>query len=134
MAGVYGEFLGFFPELFEDFEVYRHDADVVSGYRLEYARTVRGIRQSNDAKATGWGPKTLPLVNVESSYILWTYEPVDMATEFVRIDGRMHRPMSESRFVLEGGFYETRLDMVAGNDGTKGSTPELSGGKFWPAG
>ena len=38
MSGVYGEFLGFFPELFEIFEVYTHIDDRVSGYDLSFEK------------------------------------------------------------------------------------------------
>lgn len=130
MPGVYGEFLGFFSELFEDFEVVRHEDDVVSGYRLGPSRTVRGIRQSESYRIDGGKPKTLPTINVGAKYWLWTYSEIDIASEFVRIDGRIFRPVSESMFVREGGFYETALELVAGNDGTKDMTPELAEGEF----
>lgn len=130
MAGVYGDFLAYFSELFETFDVYRQTPDTVSGYTVEPVRKMRGIRQTNDTYLSAGKPKTLPVVNVTSSYILWSEEPVDVATEFVMIDGRMHRPVSTSRLAVEGGFYETQLDAVAGNDGTNDMTPELAGGRF----
>lgn len=130
MAGVYGEFLGFFPELFEQFRVFKQEPDVVSGYKLEYHRTVQGVRQTNNIYVDENRKKQLPLMDIVLSYWLWTYDKIDPATEFVEIDGKMFRPMSESLFNREGGFYETRLDSVVGNDGTKDETPELTEGKF----
>lgn len=130
MPGVYGEFLAFFSELFEEFEVYRQSPDIVSGYALMPTRKIIGIRQTNDRKMSGWGPRNLSVLNPESSFMLWTYEPIDMANEFVKIDGKMHRPVKDSAFVREGGFYETVLDMVSGNDGTNEQTPELAKGRF----
>lgn len=130
MAGIYGEFLAFFSELFEDFGVYRHEDDTVSGYSLEKVGTVRGIRQSESYKASAGAPRTVPVLNVGAKYWLWTYGPVDMAREFVEIDGRMFRPVTESVFVREGGFYETVLELVVGNDGTKDMTPELAEGTY----
>lgn len=129
-GGIYGDFLGYFSELFEDFEVFTQTPDTVSGYSLSPARTVRGIRQSNDTSMTGNRPKTLPVVNITPSFMLWTYEPIDMATEFVRIDGRMFRAVKEGLFNREGGFYETVLEALAGNDGTKSFSPELTEGVF----
>ena len=46
MGGVYGEFLGFFPELFEDFKIYKYETDTVSGYKLTYDRTISAIKQT----------------------------------------------------------------------------------------
>lgn len=130
MGGVYGDFLSFFPELFEDFDVFSQKPDVVSGYEVKPLRTVRGIKQSDDSKLKDWGPHTLHVVNVASAFILWTYEPFDIVNEFVRIDGKMYRPTKESFFQREGGFYETRVEAVAGNDGVNRTTPELYGGRY----
>lgn len=130
MAGAYGEFIGFFPELFESFDVYKQEPDVSSGYRLEKSRTVSGIRQSIAQEVDEYRKKQLLVMDINISYWFWSYDRLDPATEFVEIDGRMFRPMSESLFNREGGFYETRLDMVVGNDGTKGYSPELSKGAF----
>lgn len=130
MAGVYGEFLAFFSELFEDFEVYRQQPDVVSGYTLGHSRSVRGIRQTNGLAVEGGKPKTLAVLNIAVSYMLWTYEPFSVSDEFVKIDGRIFRPIAESAFIREGGFYETKFESLSGNDGTKTDVIEVTQGVY----
>jgi hypothetical protein len=49
MGGVYGEFLGFFPELMEEFEVYKYKTRRDSGYDLAFSRKINAIRQSRKA-------------------------------------------------------------------------------------
>ena len=64
MAGVYGEFLGFFPELMEDFWIYTHEDDRVSGYKLIPDRRIRGIRQTNNDYVDTKRAKELPLLDI----------------------------------------------------------------------
>lgn len=130
MGGVYGDFLSFFSELFETFDVFSQSPDIVSGYSVKPSRFVQGIRQTDDTKLKDWGPHTLHVVNVASAFVLWTYEPFDLTSEFVRIDGKMYRPTKESLFQREGGFYETRVEAVVGNDGFDRKSPELYGGRY----
>lgn len=133
MGGVYGEFLGFFPELFETFEVYTHEDDRVSGYNLTFKKRVKGIRQTTneyvDIKRMS-RTKDLPILDIGQKYMFWSYEKLDMATEFVKIDEEYYRPMKIAQFNREGGFWETALEKVVGNDGTKDYTPELEEGNF----
>lgn len=130
MAGVYGEFLGFYSELFEDFEVYKQTPDNVSGYTLTFSKKIRGIKQSNDVYTSKDKYKSIPVLDIGRGYWLWTYEKIELKDEFVKIDGKYYRPMNTSEFNREGGFYETRLEMVVGNDGTKNLTPPLAEGEF----
>lgn len=132
MPGIYGEFLGFFSELYETFKVYKQTPDVVSGYSLEFSRNVTGIRQSISQgivdKKSGRMKHEVQVMDIGSSYTLWTQERIDPATEFVEIDGSMYRPMTASVFNREGGFYEITVDMIVGNDGTKNEEAELAEG------
>lgn len=130
MAGVYGEFLGFFPELFETFEVYTHEDDRVSGYKLTLEKKIQGIRQSTNEYIDTKRAKELPLLDIGQKYTFWSYEKLDIATEFVAIENQMYRPMKVAQFNREGGFWETVLEKVVGNDGTKNETPELEEGTF----
>ena len=59
-------------------------------------------------------------------YTFWSYTKLDIATEFVKIDDEYYRPMKTAQFNREGGFWETVLEKVVGNDGTKNETPELA--------
>lgn len=131
MGGVYGEFLAYFSELFEDFKVYKQIPKVASGYALEYSRAVKGIRQSDGVYVIQKNRKhTVNAMGIGAAYTLWTYERIDPATEFVEIDGRMFRPMKSPDFSREGGFWETALEAVEGNDGSQNDNMELAGGTF----
>ena len=130
MAGVYGEFLGFFPELFEEFNIYTHEDDRVSGYKLTFEKKITGIRQTTNEYIDTKRAKELPLLDIGQRYTFWSYEKLDIATEFVAIDEEMYRPMKVAQFNREGGFWETMLEKVVGNDGTNNETPELEEGEF----
>ena len=130
MAGVYGEFLGFFPELFEEFNIYTHEDDRVSGYKLTFEKKITGIRQTTNEYIDTKRAKELPLLDIVQRYTFWSYEKLDIATEFVAIDEEMYRPMKVAQFNREGGFWETMLEKVVGNDGTNNETPELEEGEF----
>lgn len=130
MGGVYGDFLAFFSELEEEFKVYRYETRRDSGYNLTYSRTISAVRQSVAAKVDEKRYKQLAVLDIEKSYIIWTRECVRLEEEFVEIDGRMYRAMNQPDFNIEGGFWETRVNMIVGNDGTKRESPELDGGVF----
>ena len=130
MAGVYGEFLGFFPELFEMFSVYTHEDNRVSGYDLTFEKKIKGIRQTTNEYIDMKRAKELPLLDIGQRYTFWSYTKLDIATEFVEIDGEMYRPMKVAQFNREGGFWETVVEKVVGNDGTEMTTPELTEGDF----
>ena len=126
MAGVYGEFLGFFPELFETFQIYTHEDDRVSGYKLTPKKKITGIRQTTNEYVDTKRAKELPLLDIGQRYTFWSTEKLDIATEFIEVDGEMYRPMKIAQFNREGGFWETVIEKVVGNDGTKDYTPELA--------
>lgn len=130
MSGVYGEFLGFFPELFETFEIYTHEDDRVSGYNLNFEKKIQGIRQTTNEYIDMKRAKELPLLDIGQRYTFWSYTKLDIATEFVKIDNEYYRPMKIAQFNREGGYWETVLEKVVGNDGTKDYTPELEEGSF----
>ena len=130
MGSVYGEFLGYFSELFENFEVYTHEDDRVSGYKLTFEKKIQGIKQTSKEYIDLKRAKELPQLDIGQRYYFWSYEKLDIATEFVKIDNEYYRPMSKAQFNREGGYWETVLDKVVGNDGTKDYTPELEAGTF----
>ena len=119
MGGCYGEFLGFFPELMETFEVYKYKTLRDSGYDLKFSRKINAIRQSRKANIDEYRYKQLPIMDIEKSYYIWTSQKLVLEDEFIKIDD-----------VREGGFWETRVDKVIGNDGTKENDDEIIGGDF----
>ena len=130
MGGVYGEFLAYFPELFEEFKVYKQNPRLDSGYDLDGYRTIVGVRQNDRSYIVDKTNRKNFVLDIGNAYTLWTYEKIDHATEFVEIDGEMYRPMSMSAFNREGGFYETSLERVVGGDGTKDESLELTDGEW----
>lgn len=130
MGGVYGEFLAYFSELFEDFKVYKQKPKVASGYDLEFSRTERGVRQSVAQTIVDKTKKRAGVMDIGEEWTLWTYNKIDPATEFVEIDGRMFRPMSSSKFNREGGFFEMTVEAIVGNDGSQNENEELENGAF----
>ena len=130
MSGVYGEFLGFFPELMETFEVYKYKTLRDSGYDLKFSRKINAIRQSRKANIDEFRYKQLPVIDIEKSYYIWTSQKLVLEDEFIKIDDELYRPMETSTFVIEGGFWETRVDKIIGNDGTKENDDDIIGGNF----
>ena len=130
MSGVYGEFLGFFPELMEPFDVYKYKTRRDSGYDLTFSRTINAIKQSRKANVDEYRYKQLPVMDVEKSYYMWTSQKLQIENEFIQIDGELYRQMETSTFVREGGFWETRVDKIIGNDGRKENDDEIIGGSF----
>ena len=130
MGGCYGEFLGFFSELMETFDVYKYKTRRDSGYDLSFSRKLNAIKQSRKANVDEYRYKQLPIMDIEKSYYMWTSQKLQMEDEFIEIDGELYRQMETSTFVREGGFWETRFDKIIGNDGRKENDDEIIGGSF----
>lgn len=130
MGGVYGEFLGFFPELMESFNLYKYKTRRDSGYDLSFSRELKAIKQSRKANVDEYRYKQLPVMDIEKSYYIWTSQKLQMEDEFIEIDGELYRQMETSAFVREGGFWETRVDKIIGNDGRKENDDDIIGGEF----
>ena len=81
-----GEFLGFFPELMETFEVYKYKTLRDSGYELTFSRKINAIRQSRKANVDEYRYKQLPVMDIEKSYYVWTSQKLVLEDEFVKID------------------------------------------------
>ena len=125
-----GEFLGFFTELMEPFDVYKYKTRRDSGYDLTFSRKINAIRQSRKANIDEFRYKQLPVMDIEKSYYVWTSQKLVLENEFIKIDEEYYRPMETSVFVREGGFWETRVDKIIGNDGTKENDDDIIGGDF----
>lgn len=130
MGGVYGEFLAYFSELMERFKVVKQNARLDSGYDLGTFRYVQGIRQNEGSYFVDKANRKNYTADIGNRYTLWTYEPIDAATEFVEIDGGMYRPMNQAAFNREGGFYEMAVERLVGSDGTKNESLELTDGAW----
>lgn len=125
-----GEFLGFFSELMETYDVYKYKTRRGSGYDLTFSRKLNAIKQSLKVNIDEFRYKQLPVIDIEKSYYMWTSQNLQMEDEFVEIDGELYRQMETSVFVREGGFWETRVDKIIGNDGRKENDDDIIGGDF----
>ena len=67
-------------------------------------------------------------MDIEKSYYIWTSQKLVLEDEFIKIDDELYRPMETSTFVR--GFWETRVDKIIGNDGTKENDDDIIGGDF----
>ena len=67
-------------------------------------------------------------MSIGKQYYFWAYEKIDIATEFIEIEGEMYRLMKQAAFNREGGYWETVIEQVVGNDGTERQEPELDDG------
>ena len=130
MGGVYSEFIGFFPELFENFKIYKYKTRTVSGYDLTYDRTIRAIKQTVWQAIDATNRNKLPVLSIGNQFYFWAYEKVDIATEFIEIDGKMFRLVKQAAFNREGGYWETVIEQVVGNDGTERDEPEIVEGTW----
>lgn len=130
MGGVYGEFLGFFPELMETYDVYKYKTRRDSGYDLTFSRKLNAIKQSRKSNVDEFRYKQLPVMDIVKSYYMWTSQKLQIEDEFVEIDGELYRQMETSVFVREGGFWETIVEKIIGNDGRKENDDDIIGGDF----
>lgn len=125
MAGIYGDFLGHFSELREQFTFETFVAKVGGGYEITGSGTFTGIRQTADRFMND----RHGVLHREQAYILWTETKLDATSIFVIIDGKRYRIPSDAPYNREGGFYRYELHVVVGwTDETE--SPSVTTGTF----
>lgn len=137
--GVYGDFLGPFTELFEDYEIAECTPKVGGGFDVKPIRTIHGYIQdgesglnvrdnySRNALSSGSGSGVVSELNM---CYLYTYEPLNLMNNFVMYKGSPYRPMVDSDYIKEGSFIVTELHKVVGTTGISETTIELAKGAF----
>lgn len=128
--GVYGDFLGVFSELFEEYDVVKCEPKVGGGYITTPIKKIYGYIQdgesgldvrdsySRSALSSGTGAGIVSELNI---CYLYTREEPELFTNFIMYKGSPYRPMSSSNYQKEGSFVVTELHKVIGDSsiGTK---------------
>lgn len=128
--GVYGDFLGVFAELMEEYEIVKCTPNIGAGYDTSPIGKVQGYIQdgesglnvrdnySRHASSTGSASGIVSEFNV---CFLYTREPINLYGNFVLYKGSPYRSLSDSNYKKEGDLIVTELHKVVGN--TTGETP-----------
>ena len=122
--GVYGDFLGVFSELFEEYDVVKCEPKVGGGYITTPIKKIYGYIQdgesgldvrdsySRSALSSGTGAGIVSELNI---CYLYTREEPELFTNFIVYKGSPYRPMSSSNYQKEGSFVVTELHKVVGD-------------------
>lgn len=122
--GVYGDFLGVFSELFEEYDVVKCEPKVGGGYITTPIKKIYGYIQdgesgldvrdsySRSALSSGTGAGIVSELNI---CYLYTREEPELFTNFIMYKGSPYRPMSSSNYQKEGSFVVTELHKVVGD-------------------
>lgn len=125
MAGIYGEFLGFFSELHKNYPLYERE-NKINNLELTKKGEVSGIVQS--AGNTLEDKKT----TMERSHIaFWTETKLNTKKDCLQIFGKFYAVIKEDYFSIEGGFSSYLLEYIQGakeDETTK--TGEITKGVF----
>ena len=137
--GVYGDFLGVFSELFEEYDVVKCEPKVGGGYITIPIKKIYGYIQdgesgldvrdsySRSALSSGTGAGIVSELNV---CYLYTREEPELFTNFIMYKGSPYRPMSSSNYQKEGSFVVTELHKVVGDASMNTEITEIVKGTF----
>lgn len=127
MSGVYGEMLGIFPELMEDYEVFSMKPLVKGGWSERTPlKTVSAYISMTKPAKLGYEDG-----NTESNHAGTMWVEHDFGDEhlpqgsYVEYHGDVYKIIDDDPYIVEGGFCEYRLQIVAGTDGTQKPVPEV---------
>jgi hypothetical protein len=118
MSGVYGAQLAYFPELFDDYEVFRMAPQIGAGFGARIAvgtfsgyfsrnkggqeSVVTELRTENQ-KATFWAEDEIPRSAISQGC-------------YIEDDGELYQFLLDNGYVREGGFVRHGLQLVVGNN------------------
>ena len=137
--GVYGDFLGVFSELFEEYDVVKCEPKVGGGYITTPIKKIYGYIQdgesgldvrdsySRSALSSGTGAGIVSELNI---CYLYTREEPELFTNFIMYKGSPYRPMSSSNYQKEGSFVVTELHKVIGDSGIGTKITDIVKGTF----
>jgi hypothetical protein len=125
-VSVYGDMLGFFPELFERFLTYQMLPKTVAGFEEKTnERTVRGIFQFIKASDVEFEGDT----TAEAIYpTFWTRAELPQDSYILDSYGNLFRRVRENSWKRIGAFSVYRLEAVIGVDGRQVPDPDVDGG------
>ena len=121
--GVYGDFLGVFAELMEEYDVVECTPHIGAGYDTKPVGKIQGYIQdgesglnvrdnySRNASSTGSASGVVSQFNV---CYLFTREPIKLYGNFLMYKGSPYRSMTDSDYIKEGDLVITELHKVVG--------------------
>ena len=122
--GVYGDFLGVFAELMEEYDVVECTPNIGAGYDTKPIGKIQGYIQdgesglnvrdnySRNASSAGSASGVVSQFNV---CYLYTREPIKLYDNFLMYKGSPYRSLTDSDYRKEGDLVVTELHKVVGN-------------------
>lgn len=122
--GVYGDFLGVFAELMEEYDIVECAPNIGAGYDIKPIGKIQGYIQdgesglnvrdnsSRNARSSGSASGVVSQFNV---CYLYTREPIKLYNTFLVYKGSPYRSLTDSDYRKEGGLVITELHKVVGN-------------------
>ena len=122
--GVYGDFLGVFAELMEEYDVVECTPKIGAGYDIKPIGKIQGYIQdgesglnvrdnySRNASSAGSANGVISQFNV---CYLYTREPIKLYNNFLMYKGSPYRSLTDSDYRKEGDLVITELHKVVGN-------------------
>lgn len=122
--GVYGDFLGVFAELMEEYDVVECAPNIGAGYDTKPIGKIQGYIQdgesglnvrdnySRNASSAGSASGVVSQFNV---CYLYTREPIKLYNTFIMYKGSPYRSLTDSDYRKEGDLVVTELHKVVGN-------------------
>lgn len=137
--GVYGDFLGPFNELFEDYDVVKCTPKIGGGYDIEKVGSIHAyiqdgesglnVRDNYSRNSMSGGSAAGVVAQLNVCY-MYTREPVKLFDNFVMYKNAPYRPMTDSNYQKEGDMVITELHLVVGNTGFNEEIVDIVKGAF----
>ena len=128
--GVYGDFLGVFAELMEEYDVVECTPHIGAGYDTKPIGKIQGyiqdgesglnVRDNYSRNASSMGSASGVVSQFNVCY-LFTREPIKLYGNFLMYKGSPYRSMTDSDYRKEGDLVITELHKVVGT--TTNETP-----------
>ena len=122
--GVYGDFLGVFSELMEEYDVVKCTPNIGAGYDVEPIGKIQGyiqdgesglnVRDNYSRNAASAGSASGVVAQFYVCY-LYTREPIHLFDNFLLYKGSPYRSLTDSNYQKEGDLVITELHKVVGN-------------------
>lgn len=138
MAGIYGSFLAYFSELFQDVEFFEQEPDIGAGYKERKTIGVYPVIIQADVGSSIAGPAgrlsahhTWRSLDVINNAVMWCDSDTPMKIGWFLyhpIDNRVYRVASDLEYNREGGFTCWGITKLTGDTGDmKGRLPIYEG-------
>ena len=122
--GVYGDFLGVFAELMEEYDIVECAPNIGAGYDIKPIGKIQGYIQDgesglnvrdNYSRNTCSSGSASGVVSQFNVCYLYTREPIKLYNTFLIYKGSPYRSLTDSDYRKEGDLVVTELHKVVGN-------------------